>query len=143
MEPIPSFQVTFTLANTSMESLKVKVSTDGLMGRSTLAISTRVSSMVRAAGEAQRMECLSIITMGTTNMIKRVAMESKHGQVETSTKVTTSMMRDMVMDRCSGPTAACMRVSGSEVSSTELEGWCSLMDLPKKDILRTMSSSTH
>ena len=52
------------------------------------------------------------------------------------------MMRDMAMDKCCGPTEACMKENGREESNMEQVEWYSLMELPKKDILRTMSSST-
>ena len=76
--------------------------------------------------------------MESTNTTERVEVVCILGPVETSIKATILMMRDMEMDRCSGQMEVCMRVSGLEVFSMELEEWCSLMDQRKKDISKTM-----
>ena len=68
--------------------------------------------MEKENGRAQRMPYPIIITMESTSKIRRVAKVFIHGQVAISIKVTILMMKDMEMDRCSGPMEACMRVSG-------------------------------
>ena len=94
--------------------------------------------MEKVNGRAQRTQYPIIIMMENTSRIKRVAKVYIHGPVAISIKATILMMRDMEMDGCSGQMEACMRVSGLEVFSMELEEWCSLMDQRKKDISKTM-----
>ena len=124
-----------------MASLKAKESIDGPMDKYILEISIRGSNMEKENGRAQRMLYPLIVTMESIKRIKRVDMEFILGLVAISIKETILMMRGMEMDRCSGPMEVCMRVSGLEASSTELEEWFSLMDQPKKDISKTMYSS--
>jgi hypothetical protein len=50
--------------------------------------------------------------MESTNTTERVEVVCILGPVETYTRESTLKMRDMEMDRCSGPMGACMKESG-------------------------------
>lgn len=53
-------------------------------------------------------------------MIGNKAMVYFNGQVETSTKVNTKKMKEMVTEKCTGRTAAVIKVNGSEESNTDM-----------------------
>lgn len=72
-------------------------------------------------------------------MIKNVDLERSSGPLATFTRGSTKMTKEMVTERCIGPTDLAIRVSGSEVSSMDTGGCVSRMGQRRKVILRIMS----
>ena len=113
---------TFTLVTTSMENHTVKESTFGPRVRYTQGTSSKVRSMDAENGEAPEMFNRATLTKESIRTTESTEKVFSHGQVETFTKATTATTRGKAMVRCSGPTAACMKVNGSAASSMDLAG---------------------
>lgn len=58
-----------------------------------------------------------IVMKATIQMIVSLDMDSLHGQVATYIKVSTKMMKEMVMVKCTGLMAVATKVIGSKESS--------------------------
>jgi hypothetical protein len=63
---------------------------------------------------------------------------SLRGRAATSTKETSLRMKDKVKALCSGPTGVFMKVTGKKESSMDWEESCFLMELQRKECLKTM-----
>ena len=75
--------------------------------------------MEKVDGKVQNQPCLIVSMMENTNLTRSVVKGCIRGQVATFTKETILTMREVEVDRCSGPMVVCTKVSGSEVSSME------------------------
>ena len=132
-----------TTGCTLTASPKARANTNGNQAKSTLEISSKVKSTAKENGKALKL-CQTVTNMkATIKMMPKMEKVFSHGPVGISTRVIMSAMRGMGMGKCSGQTAACMKESGKEASSTESAASFFPMGRSKKDILRIMCINIH
>lgn len=78
---------------------------------------------------------MKVITSWTINM----GMENLDGQAGIFIKVIIWMMKDMVMEKCTGQMEACIKGNGQKVFSTGMVKCIFLMDLKRSGFLKIMS----
>ena len=79
--------------------------------------------------------------MESIKMTRNMERVFSHGQVEIYTKEIMLRMSAMVMDKCFGQMAACMRENGKKEFSMVQDEWSLLMAQVKKDILKIIFSN--
>lgn len=110
-----------TPVSTLMESHTAKVNMFGPRDKFTPVNFSKVKNMEKVNGGVLETPKIAMCTKVTTKMIGNTEKECLLGQAETFTKVITLKTRDRATGRCSGRMVACMRESGSAVSSTGLD----------------------
>lgn len=79
-----------------------------------------------------------IHTKGIISWTTNMATGSSDGQVETFTKEITLMMKDTVMEKCTGLMGVSIKANGRKAFNMGTERCISLMDLRRLEYLRTM-----
>lgn len=97
---------------TPLESQMVRAFTNGRTAACTKESLKKVSNTVMENGGNLKIQTRATNSKACTNSTKRMDKERSSGRVETSTQETTSTMREVVMERCTGLMGQSTRVSG-------------------------------
>lgn len=119
-----------------MGNLMEKENILGKLVKFMLESSSKVKNKAKVNGKV--IETMSNLINMKVNiiMIKNMERVFTLGQVEILIRVILLKMKDKEMVQCYGLMEVCMKESGQKEFSMDLEGWCFLMALLKKVILK-------
>jgi hypothetical protein len=107
------------LVSLKMVKLTVKENTSGPMELTMLVNSSEGKRKEKESGKVSKEIKTVTLTKEISSMIKNMVKVFLLGQVEIFTRETTTKMKDMEMDKCSGQMAASMRENGEQESNME------------------------